>query len=175
MLPRGGCILLQNKKQKQPPHFRDNFVWPPPRKVVYRPRPIPTAVCRKVSGPPSSRQTVRPLLGQSPAESAGKQAQAQCSWGLPRPRPSDRTEPELHALLREQSICQTEQGLFFFFFNQNNATLLHYCPSAEHKDMGDFSVFLLQDLETKHPRVTSKICCQDTILASTLSLFKVDL
>lgn len=115
MLPRGGCILLQNKKQKQPPHFRDNFVWPPPRKVVYRPRPIPTAVCRKVSGPPSSRQTVRPLLGQSPAESAGKQAQAQCSWGLPRPRPSDRTEPELHALLREQSICQTEQGLFFFF------------------------------------------------------------
>lgn len=113
----------------------DSFAWPSPYEVVYRPHPILIATCRQVSGCPSSRRTVwgRGSPRVTPRwEGRGSRA--------PVPLLSDHTEPVLHAFLWEQSICQNEQ-ILFFFFNQNNAKLLHYCPSAKHKEMGDFSVY----------------------------------
>lgn len=123
---------------------------------------------------PPDRQSGR-CSARAPPRAQGSRRRPNAHGGCR--APAHRTALSLSSMLSCGSSLSAKLNrvFFFFFFNQNNATLLHYCPSAEHKDMGDFSVFLLQDLETKHPRVTSKICCQDTILASTLSLFKVDL
>ena len=145
----------------------DSFAWPSPYEVVYRPHPILIATCRQVSGCPSSRRTVwgRGSPRVTPRwEGRGSRA--------PVPLPSDHTEPVLHAFLWELSICQNEQILFFFLIKimPSSYTTVHL--QSTKKWVTSVSITGLK--KHHHLGVTSKICCQDAILVSTLSLLKVD-
>lgn len=53
--------------------------------------------------------------------------------------------------LWDHPMCQTE-WVCCYCFNQNNADLSRYSPSAKHKQICNFSVFLLLDLKTQFHR-----------------------
>lgn len=85
-----------------------------------------TALC----GSPSQRRTPRcPEWGSE-----------HCGDRLAVQPPSSRTLCPLHLTM----LCANRTD---FFFNQNNAALSHYCPSAKHKWISNFSLFPLLNLK----------------------------
>lgn len=130
-------------------HILEPILCEPPYEVFYRPHLTLTAACSQVSGSPSARRTVvgcgspRVVLW---VQWKHTHKPSPLAPELPRPFPSDYTKLMLCLSLGDQPMCQTEQILFF---NQSNSDLLHYCLSAKHKGICNFSVFLLLDLKRK--------------------------
>lgn len=129
-------------------HILETILCEPPHEVFYRPHRTLTEACRQVSGSPSARWTVvgcvsprvMPWVQWKQTHKPGPLAPE-----LPCPFPSDHIEFMLFSL--GTSLCAKLNR--FFFFNQSNSDLLHYCPSAKHKGICNFSVFLLLDLKRK--------------------------
>lgn len=130
-------------------HILETILCEPPHEVFYRPHLTLTAACRQVSGSPSARWTVvgcvsprvMPWVQWKQTHKPGPLAPE-----LPCPFPSDHIE---FMLCFPWGPAYVPNWTDSFFFNQSNSDLLHYCPSAKHKGICNFSVFLLLDLKRK--------------------------
>ena len=126
--------LLKKKKRKNRSscHISEPILCEPSSEVFYRPHLILTATHRQVSGSPTSGWSVPAVACP---ESCGKYSGNTHSPTLQLLSSHD---PFHVTTLNSCSVFPFRTSLCvklnrFFFFNQNNAALLHHCPSAKYK------------------------------------------
>lgn len=139
------------KKNRSSCHILEPVLCEPPHEVFYRPHLILRATCRQVSGSPSSRWTVLDHgLPRVMWKYSGNRLTAQYSgsWPLVLLSIGLHWTPTLFSF--GSNLCAKLNRFFVSFLNQNNTELSHNCPSAKHKEIYNFSVFLLLDLKTKN-------------------------